>query len=66
MIVDLVHEPGVAFTIRTRLVLKDDRFAIWKNNPVPNEEHAGLAERDLAVVAPDEFGALRDQQKAAP
>ena len=65
MIVHTILEPRIAFRIGTGLMFQHDRFAVWVNDPVPDEEHAGLAERHLAVVGADQFGALRDEKEAA-
>ena len=65
MIIDAILEPGIAFRVGAGLVLKHDRLAVRKNDAVPDEQDARLAEGHLAVVAADQFGALRHKEKAA-
>src|SRR4051812_41176931 len=38
---------------------------IWHDQPGPNEEDTGLAERDLTIVHTDQTRSLRHKQKAA-
>ena len=65
MIIDAILKPGIAFRVGAGLVFKHDRLAVRKNDPVPDEQDTRLAEGHLAVVAADQFGALRHKEEAA-
>src|SRR5258708_35947892 len=61
MIVDFILEAGKASGVCAGLTLEHDGFTIRNDDPIPDQEYAGLAERDLAVVLPDQTRALRNQ-----
>ena len=59
MMVDLILEPCVSPSICSRLTFQYNGAAIRHDQPCPNEEHAGLAERHLAIVNSYQTRALR-------
>src|SRR5690606_34211393 len=62
MMVDLVLQASESLRVDAGLALEHDRAAVRHDQPRPDEEHAILSERDLAVVDPDEPRSLRDKK----
>jgi hypothetical protein len=62
MIIDAILQPGIAFGVRAGLAFEHDRAAVREDQPVPDQQHAALAEADAAVILADDARALRDQQ----
>ena len=62
MIVDLVLEAGITCGVGARLTLQYDRRAVRHDQPGPDQQHARLAERDLAVIDADQARPLRDEK----
>ena len=62
MVVDLVLEAGKALRVGAGLALQHDRAAVRHDQPRPDQEHAILSERNLAVVGADQLRALRDEE----
>src|SRR5262249_23641433 len=60
MIIDLVFESGIAFGVSTRLTFEHNGTAVRKEEGRPDEENAGLPERDLTVVDADQLRSLWD------
>src|SRR5258708_39899572 len=60
VIADLVLETEIPASVCTLLPLQDDRTAVWHDQSSPNQQHARLSERDLAVIDADQAGALRN------
>ena len=50
VIVDLIFETGIASCIGALLPLQNDRAAVWHDQTCPNQQHAGLAKRDLTII----------------
>jgi hypothetical protein len=65
MIIDPVLKTGKALAVSTRLAFKHNRTAIWKNQAVPDQQDAALAEADIIVVLTNDPCSLRDQKNAA-
>ena len=42
MIINAILKPGIAFRVGAGLVLKHDRLAVRKNDPVPDKQNSGL------------------------
>jgi hypothetical protein len=65
VIVDFVFKPRIAFRVDTGLALQNDRFAIWQDQAIPDEQSARLTECNLRIVLADQFASLRDKQKSS-
>ena len=63
--VDPVLEPGIAGGVGRRHVVEPQRAAVGKDDPLPHDQRAALAERDHAVVLADQTGALRNERNPA-
>jgi hypothetical protein len=59
VVIDVVLEAGKSLRIGAGLALQHDRAAIRHDQPRPDQEHAILAERNLAVVGADQLRSLR-------
>jgi len=55
MIIAAILKPGIAFRVGAGLVFQHNRLAVWKNDPVPDEQDTGLTERHLAIIAADQL-----------
>ena len=53
MIVDAVLEAGIAFGVGAGLAFQNDGAAVRNDQPVPDQQHAALAEADAIVVLAD-------------
>src|SRR5438309_5365601 len=65
MVVDLVLETRVTTGVCTLLPLQNDRATVRHDQPGPHQQYPRLAERDLAVIDPDQASPLGDQKGAA-
>src|SRR5947199_7910509 len=65
MIVDLVLKTRITTSVCALLPLDDDRATVWHDQPGPHQQYPRLAERDLAVIDPDQASSLGDQTGAA-
>src|ERR1700687_2871372 len=65
MIVDLILKTGVAPGVCALLPLEHDRATIRHDQPVPHPQYPRLAERDLAVIEPNQASPLGNQTGAA-
>src|SRR5260370_5368895 len=61
MMIDFVLEPGKSLRVGAGLALQDDRAPVRHEQPRPDQEHAVLPERDLAVIDADKLAALWDE-----
>jgi len=64
VIVDPILKAGIAGCVGARLALKHDGASVRHEQTGPNQEHARLPERDLAIVYPDQSSALWDQSSS--
>lgn len=64
MVIDTILKAGITLGIGTLKAFEHDGSSIRHDEPVPDQKHPTLAERDLAVILADQAGALRDQQMA--
>ena len=62
VMVDLVLDAGEPLRVGAGLALQHDRPAIRHDQPRPDQEHAVLSERDMAVIDADELRSLRDEK----
>ncbi len=65
MIVDAILETGKARRIHPGLAFEDKRPPVREDQPVPDEEHAALANGHAIVIGADQPGALRNQEQAS-
>src|SRR5712671_4027018 len=65
MIVELILQTGVAPGVCALLPLEHDRATVRHDQPGPHQQYPRLAERDLAVIDPDQASPLGDQTGAA-
>src|SRR5260370_29126108 len=61
MIIDLVFEARISGAVSARLSFNKDRATVRHDKSCPNQEHARLTERDLAVIDADQTRSLRDE-----
>ena len=66
VIVNAVFQPGVSGRVGGRQVVDLDRRAVRHDDPVPDDQGAGLPEGDDAVVGADQARSLRDQHAPGP
>ena len=65
MIVDLVLKPCIAGGIGARLTLQHDRAPVRHNQARPDQQHARLRERDLAIIDTDQPCPLRYEKETS-
>src|SRR6266446_7341168 len=65
MIVDLILKTGVAPGVCALLPLEHDRATVRQDQPGPHQQYPRLAQRDLAVIDPNQASPLGNQTGAA-
>jgi hypothetical protein len=62
-VVVVILEAGITCGVGTRLALQHDRAAVWHDQAAPNQQHARLSERNLAVINTYESRPLRPEYR---
>src|SRR6266478_4724972 len=65
MIVDLILKTGVAPGVCALLPLEHDRATVRQDQPGPHQQYPRLAERDLAVIDPNQASPLGNEPMVA-
>ena len=58
VVVDLIFKASISGGVGARPALKHDRTSVRHHETGPNQKHAGLPERDLAIIDPDQSSVL--------